>query len=278
MIYFVRKYPLAFFSGLFLILLSLSTLLAPLLVQDPYVQDVGKTLLAPQSNHLMGMDALGRDLGARILYGARISLLIGFASTLLAFLFGTALGAVSAYVGGWVDNFLMRGVDLWYSFPALLLIVLIKEIIEQGEPKRGLWAIVIALSIYSWMHVARIIRGEILRLREMNFVEAAKGLGIPHFQIIWRHLIPNTWGPLLVTLTMRIPLAILAESMLGFVGLGVKSPLASWGTLASEGWTAMRFYPHLIIFPSLALFTTILAFNFLGETLRDHFDPRLGVA
>jgi oligopeptide transport system permease protein len=124
------------------------------------------------------------------------------------------------------------------------------------------------------MHVARIVRGEMLRLREMAFVEAARALGVRPARMILVHLLPNTWGPILVTLTLRIPLAILSESMLGFVGLGVKSPLASWGTLAHEGWSAMRFYPHLILFPSAVLFLTILALNFVGEALRDYFDPK----
>jgi len=269
-----RKKRLAKFALYFLVIIAVASILAPLFTQDPYSQNVQHALATPSRTHFMGADSLGRDLCSRIIYGARISLLIGVGSAVVALLFGLVLGAFSAYVGGKTDHFLMRFVDVWYSFPALLLIVLLKEIIEQGDPKRGLWAIVIALSIYSWMHVARIVRGEVLRLKEMPFTEAARAIGASHFRIIFYHLIPNTWGPILVTLTMRIPLAILAESMLGFVGLGVKSPMASWGTLASEGWTAMRFYPHLIFFPSIVLFLTILAFNFVGEALRDQFDPK----
>lgn len=266
-----RQKRLLKIAALWLLLLTSAALLAPWIVQNPYAQNAGATLQSPNAAHWFGTDALGRDLFARLLYGARVSLLVGIASAVLALIFGAILGAVSAYFGGWPDQILMRAVDVWYSFPALLLLVLLKEILERDDPTRGLWAIVLALAIYSWMHVARIVRGEVLRVRELPYIEAARSLGAGHRRMILRHLLPNTWGPLVVTLTLRIPLSISAESMLSFVGLGVKAPLASWGTLASEGWTAMRFFPHLIAFPSLALLLTILALNVLGEALQDRF-------
>jgi oligopeptide transport system permease protein len=194
---------------------------------------------------------------------------IGILTALAALVWGTLYGAISGYLGGRVDHWMMRWVDIVYALPDLLLIILIMVIMG-----RGFWGIFWALTLVSWVTVARIVRGEVLRHREQSYVEAARALGAGHSRILFRHILPNTFGPLIVILTFRIPSAILAESTLSFVGIGITPPLASWGTLANEGWAAMKFYPHLIVFPGLFIFFTILAFNFLGDGLRDILDPR----
>ncbi|OGP57297.1 MAG: peptide ABC transporter permease [Deltaproteobacteria bacterium RBG_13_61_14] len=272
--------------------LTLVALLAPWLSPYPYDYQNSDQLLAPVSfAHWMGTDDLGRDLFSRLIYGARVSVSVAYVSTLFSLLLGTTYGALSGYVGGRLDHALMRVVDVVYSFPDLLLIILINTAINREwllavlSAWWLLWArhlvnaetlaLLLALSLVSWVTVARLIRGEVLRLREETYVEAARALGVGHGAILFRHILPNTWGPLIVTLTFRIPAVILAESTLSFIGLGIQPPKSSWGTLAADGWTALRFQPHLIIFPSLAIFLTMLAFNFLGDGLRDALDPRL---
>lgn len=242
---------------------------APWIATFPYdFQDTRHLLAAPSAEHWMGTDRLGRDLFSRLLYGARVSMTVGIGTALTALVFGTAYGAVSGYLGGAADNIMMRGVDVVYSLPDLLLIILITVMIGRGPA-----GIFIALSLVSWVTVARIVRGEVLRLKELSFVEAARAIGLSHGRILTFHILPNMLGILIVTLTFRIPAAILAESTLSFIGLGITPPAASWGTLANEGWAAMKFYSHLILFPSLVIFITMLSFNFLGDALRDALDP-----
>jgi len=265
----MKANPIAMGSAILILAMGLVTIFAPLLAPYPYdAQDNQRLLQTSSWEHWMGTDRLGRDLLSRLIYGARLSLTIGVLTAFSAMLIGTLYGAISGYVGGWLDNSLMRGVDVVYALPDLLLIILIKIMIEQD-----LLGIFLALSLVSWVTVARITRGEVLRLRESAYVEAARALGMSHARILLRHILPNTLGPLIVTLTFRIPAAILAESTLSFVGIGIHPPMASWGSLAQEGWSAMKFYPHLILFPSLAIFLTMLAFNFLGDSLRDALDP-----
>lgn len=257
-------------SGLGILGLCAMAILAPWISPYAYdVQDNTIILQAPSSEHWMGTDRLGRDLYSRILYGARVSVAIGVLTAVAALVLGALYGSISGYLGGKVDNWMMRILDIFYALPDLLLIILIMVVLG-----RGFWGILLALTLVSWLTVARIIRGEVLKYREQNFVEASRALGAGHMRILFRHILPQTLGPLIVILTFRIPAAILAESTLSFVGLGITPPHASWGTLANEGWTAMKFYPHLIIFPSLFIFFTILSFNFLGDGLRDSLDPR----
>jgi oligopeptide transport system permease protein len=257
-------------SGILILGICTVAILAPWLAPYSYDAQDNMALLEPPSNqHWMGTDRLGRDLFSRLLYGARISMFIGIFTALAALLLGTFYGAISGYLGGRVDNWMMRWVDIVYALPDLLLIILIMVIVG-----RGIGGIFLALILVSWVTVARIVRGEVLKYREQSYVEAARALGAGHFRILLRHILPNTFGPLIVILTFRIPAAILAESTLSFVGLGISPPLASWGTLANEGWAAMKFYPHLIVFPSLFIFIAILAFNFFGDGLRDVLDPQ----
>jgi oligopeptide transport system permease protein len=256
-------------SGGFILLIGLAALAAPWLAPFPFdQQDTHSLLQGPSLKHWAGTDRLGRDLFSRLIYGARMSMAVGVFTALFAVLFGTVYGAASGYVGGRTDNILMRFVDLVYSLPDLLLIILITVTIG-----RGVLGIFLALSLVSWVTVARIIRGEVLKLREFSYVEAARAVGAPHHRILFVHILPNTMGVLIVTLTFRIPAAILAESTLSFIGLGIAPPFASWGSMANEGWSAMKFYPHLILFPSLVLFLTMVAFNVLGDALRDALDP-----
>jgi oligopeptide transport system permease protein len=259
-------------AAVVLALVCAGAILAPVLARYPYdFQDTHALLSPPSVQHLLGTDRLGRDLFSRILYGARVSMTVGIGTALAAVLVGTLYGAVSGYAGGRVDNVMMRFVDVIYALPDLLLIILITVLIG-----RGVLGMLLALSLVSWVTVARIIRGEVLRLREFSFVEAARSLGMSRRRILLGHILPNTLGILIVTLTFRIPTAILTESTLSFIGLGIAPPAASWGTLANEGWAAMKFYPHLILFPSLAIFITILSFNFVGDALRDALDPERG--
>lgn len=267
-----RKYiknKTALFGACFILIITLSSGFAPVIVPFAYdIQDTGNILSSPDLKHWMGTDRLGRDLFSRVLYGARVSLSVGVFSTLMAMLIGISYGALSGYIGGKIDNIMMRIVDVVFSLPDLLLIILITVVIG-----RGVTGIFIALSIVSWVTVARLVRGEVLRLKEMSYIEAGKALGINHPKIILNYILPNTIGLLIVTLTFRIPVAILAESTLSFIGLGIAPPASSWGTLANDGWTALKFYPHLIFFPGIVIFLTILSFNFIGEGLRDILDP-----
>lgn len=256
-------------SIVFLAGLGAAAVAAPLISPYGFAQQNPRAmLLSPSWSHLMGTDLLGRDLFTRILYGARLSLSIGLSTALISVLIGTVYGGISGYVGGHIDNFMMRWVDVVYSLPDLLLIILLNVIIG-----RGVLGILLALSLVSWVTVARLVRGEVLRICTLDYIMAARAEGAPHRVILFRHILPNTVGPLLVTVIYRIPAAILAESTLSFIGLGVPPPFSSWGTLANDGWSAMKFYPHLIIFPSAMIFLTIFAFNSLGERVRERLDP-----
>ena len=257
-------------SSGFLIMIFLASVLAPWIAPYSYQeQDMLNLLSFPGENHWLGTDRLGRDLLSRMIYGARVSLFVGVFSTLLALIFGTIYGAFSGYVGGRIDNLMMRVVDVVFALPDLLMIILITVLMG-----RGVAGVFIALTLVSWVTIARLVRGEVLRIKEYPFILAAKALGASHLRIMIREIFPNILGILVITLSFRIPVAILAESTLSFIGLGIVPPESSWGTLASDGWTAIKFYPHLILFPSLAIFFTILSFNFLGEGLREYLDPR----
>ena len=256
-------------SGFLFIIFSVS-LLAPWVAPYSYQeQDTLNILAFPGIDHFLGTDRLGRDLLSRMIYGARVSLFVGVFSTLIALVIGTVYGTISAYVGGKTDNLMMRVVDVVFALPDLLMIILITVLMG-----RGVTGVFIALTMVSWVTIARLVRGEVLRIKEYPFILAAKALGASHFRIMLREIFPNILGILVVTLSFRIPVAILAESTLSFIGLGIAPPASSWGTLASDGWTAIKFYPHLILFPSLAIFFTILSFNFMGEGLREYLDPR----
>lgn len=243
------------------------------------VQDADRALEGPSRDHWMGTDALGRDLASRLAEGARVSLIVAVASTAIALLIGLVYGGLSGYLGGRLDGFLMRVVDVVYSLPDILLIILIKQLLESGlsgvpDLYRTLVAVVLALAFSSWVAVARLVRGLVLQAREEVWVEAARAGGARGSRILVRQILPNIAGPILVTLSFRIPAAILAESTVSFIGLGIQPPFASWGVLASDGFAAMRSYPHLILFPGIAIAVTLLAFYWLGDALRDALSSR----
>ena len=264
---------MSFFSKLsfgFLGVVFFSAIFAPWITPYSYeTQDTLNTLATPSFSHLMGTDQLGRDLFSRLIYGARVSLFIGILTTLLALVIGTIYGSISGYIGGRMDGFMMRVVDVVFALPDMLMIILVT--VMMG---RGIAGMFIALTLVSWVTVARLVRGEVLRIKETTYVEAARALGASSPRILMQEILPNILDLMVVTLTFRIPVAILAESTLSFIGLGIAPPFSSWGTMANEGWKSIKFYPHLILFPSLAIFLTILSFNFLGDRLRDDLDPR----
>lgn len=226
-------------------------------------------LCSPSWHHLMGTDELGRDLFTRIIFGARLSIAIGMLTALVALIIGTVYGSFAGFWGGKIDMILMRGVDIAYSLPDLLVMILIGVLVGRGTQ-----GILIALGLVSWMGTARIVRAQLLYLKHEEFIEAARSSGMSNMHIVIKHLLPNALGPILVALTFTVPSAIISESTLSFIGLGLSPPACSWGTLASDGWRSLRTYPHLIVFPSVFIFVTVLSFNILGDRLRDAFDPR----
>jgi oligopeptide transport system permease protein len=234
-----------------------------------YDQTTDSLLASPSWTHPMGTDELGRDLFSRVIYGSRLSISIGILTALIAFVIGTTYGAMAGYGGPILDSVLMRGIDIAYALPDLLVMILVGVLIGRGTT-----GILIALGLVSWMGTARLVRAQFLQLQNEEFVEAARACGQPTWQIIIKHLLPNAIGPIIVALTFTVPSAILAESTLSFIGLGLSPPACSWGTLANDGFRALRTEPHLIFFPSLFIFVTVLSFNFLGDGLRDALDPR----
>jgi oligopeptide transport system permease protein len=268
----LKRIPTAYFAFWVIAAICLVALLSWMgFSLCPYSFDQTSTdfLAGPSSQHLMGTDELGRDLLSRIVYGARLSIAIGLTTAAVAFVIGTFYGAVSGYFGGKIDTLLMRGVDIAYSLPDLLVMILIGVLLG-----RGALGILIALGLVSWMGTARLVRAQFLQLKNEEFIEAARAQGQSGLNIVFKHLLPNAIGPIIVALTFTVPSAILSESTLSFIGLGLSPPACSWGTLASDGWRSLRAHPHLIFFPSLFIFMTVLSFNFLGDGLRDALDPR----
>lgn len=232
-----------------------------------------RLLESPSWSHWMGTDNLGRDLLTRVLYGARVSITVGLGTALIALVIGTSFGLIAGFRGGSLDQFMMRIVDIFYGLPDMLIFILLSLLFG-----RNIGGMLVALGLVSWVRFARIARGQALQAKEFLFVESAGALGASRLRIMLRHILPNILGPIIVTLTFSIPSAILAESTLSFIGIGINDPYSpwgtSWGTLAQDGYRAMRSYPHIIAFPAGAIFLTILAFNTLGNGLRDLWDPK----
>ena len=250
---------------------SLSSWLGIQLCPYGFDQTSSEILVAPSTQHLMGTDELGRDLLSRIIYGARLSMAIGISIAGIAFVIGTTYGSIAGFYGGKIDNLLMRGVDIVYALPDLLVMILIGMLFPR---EYSTIAILVSLGFVSWMGTARLVRAQLLQLQSEEFIDAARAAGRGTFDIIVKHMLPNAMGPIIVALTFTVPSAILSESTLSFIGLGLSPPACSWGTLASDGWRSLRTHPHLILFPSLFIFMTVLSFNQLGDGLRDALDPR----
>jgi len=253
------------------VILFLAAIFGPMLTPWSYSdQDLEHGYEPPSTRHLCGTDLLGRDLFTRILYGARISLSIGIVASLINLTIGVLYGGLSGFIGGRLDNVMMRIVDILWGVPLLLIVIMLMVVL-----KPGLTNIFIAFGLVYWIAMARIVRGQILGIKEQEYVLAARALGAARWRILLRHLIPNSMGPIIVTVTLNIPQAIFTEAFLSYIGLGVSAPMASWGVLASEGVQAMRSYPWQILFPSIAIAFAMLGFNFVGDGLRDALDPRL---
>jgi len=219
---------------------------------------------------LVGTDALGRDLFIRVLYGARISLSIGVVVSLINLGIGVIYGGMSGLLGGKVDRLMMNFVDILYGIPSVIYVILLMVFL-----KPGLLNIFLAMGIAGWLGMARMVRGQILSLKEQEFVLAAHTIGANRKRILWQHLLPNAMGIIVINLTLAIPRAIFLEAFLSYIGLGVAAPMASWGVLANEGVSVLRVYPYQLFFPSLAICLTLLAFNYLGDGLRDALDPKM---
>lgn len=225
---------------------------------------------APSLKYWFGTDDLGRDVFTRICYGARISLFVGITAAFIDLVIGVLWGGIAAFAGGRVDNMLMRICDILHAIPYLLVVIMLMVVMGSG-----LIPIIIALTITGWINMARIVRGQIFQLKEQEYILAAVALGAGRRRILFNHLIPNAMGPIIITMTLTIPMAIFTEAFLSFLGLGVQAPMASWGTMASDGLPAMRYYPWRLFFPAIFISVTMLAFNLLGDGLRDAFDPKL---
>jgi oligopeptide transport system permease protein len=266
--------PLLLCSLVFILAVAAAGFLAPWI--SPYGAggfEESRILEMPSREHLMGTDGLGRDLLTRVLYGARVSMVVGIGTAMIALIIGTAYGLASGFIGGKLDQFMMRIVDIFYGLPDMLIFILLSLLLG-----RNIAGLLIALGLVSWVRFARIARGQLLQAKELLFVEGARAMGASRRRVVLRHILPNILGPIIVTLTFSVPAAILAESTLSFIGLGINDPYSAWGTswgsLAQDGWRAMRSYPHILFFPTTAIFLTILAFNTLGNALGDLLNPK----
>ncbi|TCL68493.1 oligopeptide transport system permease protein [Hydrogenispora ethanolica] len=254
-----------------IIVIILSAIFGPFFCKYSYSdQSLLSANLPPSADHWFGTDNLGRDLFVRCLYGARVSLIVGFFVSLINLTLGVIYGGIAGYYGGKVDEYMMRIVDILYSIPLLLWVILLMVILMPG-----LQNVLIALGAVYWLYMARVVRGQVLSLKEQDYVLAARAIGVSDKRIILRHLVPNSIGPILVTVTFNIPEAIFTEAFLSFIGLGIGAPMASWGMLASDALGGFRSFPYQLFFPAISICITMLAFNFFGDGLRDALDPRL---
>lgn len=282
----LKQNRLAMFGLAAVLVITLVAIFGPMLSPYSYSdQDFSSLNEGPGWKHWFGTDNLGRDLFTRVLYGARISLFIGVMASAVTLGIGVLYGGISGYVGGRLDELMMRFVDILYSIPFLLWIILLRVVFYEllqlshslllRQVGAGMVGMILALALVFWLQMARIVRGQILSLKEQEYILAAHTIGASRRQILLRHLIPNSMGPIIVTVTLSIPEAIFTEAFLSFLGLGVAAPRASWGVLASDALTSLKSYPHQLFFPALAICVTLLAFNFLGDGLRDALDPRM---
>jgi oligopeptide transport system permease protein len=286
----LRRNPAAIGSAILLVCVGVAAVVGPVLAPAGAGEVTRNSFLSPSNQHLFGTDLNGRDLLYRVLLGARISLLVGVAGALVSFIVGVVYGMIAGYLGGHTDSVMMRFVDVLYSIPRLIfLLVLISALdpmlrrqleshgLQQFIGYSKIILLIVSLGMTEWLTMARIIRGQVLGLKSQQFVLAARSIGQSHTNIIFKHLLPNLVGVALVYLTLTVPAVILDESFLSFLGVGVQAPLASWGLLLSDAAQVInpiKGYWWLLVFPAAAMSLTLLALNFLGDGLRDAFDPR----
>lgn len=266
----LRKNKVAMVSVVLLAILIIAVLLAPLSPYDPYKLDASQKLQGISSSHWFGTDEYGRDYFTRTLYGGRVSLLVGFMSMIMTVVIGTSLGVFSGYVGGKVDMFLMSFTDIFLALPSMLLMVILNTFLKPGLP-----TLIVVLSLFSWASVARITRAETMSLKERDFVVATQNLGASNFRVIVKHIIPNILGPVIVAASLSVANAILMESSLSFLGLGVQIPRASWGSMLQGAQAHILDYPLLAVYPGVMILITVLSFNLLGDILRNALEPKI---
>lgn len=267
----LRANPLALSGGIIVVVLFVIAVAAPWIAPwDPYEFDARHVLEGPSRAHLLGTDSIGRDVLSRMLYGARVSLMVGFVAVGISTAVGMALGAVAGFFGGIVDAVVMRFVDVMLTFPTFFLILAVIAYLDAN-----IWNIMVVIGLTSWMGVCRLVRAEVMSLRERDFIVAAQALGLAPSRIIWRHALPNALAPVFVSAILGVAGAILVESALSFLGIGVQPPTASWGNILTEGKSTLGVAWWLSVCPGLAILVTVLGYNLLGEGLRDVLDPRL---
>jgi peptide/nickel transport system permease protein len=268
-----KKHHVAMVGAVIILLFVGAAVCAPLLTPYAFDQiDLYKRKAAPSWKHPLGTDELGHDVLTRLLYAGRVSLSVGFVAALTAAVFGTLVGAISGYFGGWPDNLLMRFTDIMFSIPDLPVLIVLAR--YMGGSVLG---IVFVISVFAWMGTARLVRGEMLRLRRLDFTDAARALGASDARILFRHLVPNALAPVIVAATLTVGGAILSEAALSFLGIGIQPPTPSWGNMLQNAQDFIWNTPWLAVWPGAMIFLTVLCFNFLGDGLRDALDPRLKI-
>lgn len=293
----LRQNKVAVASGIFLILMLVLCFGAAWFMADPNVQNLDNKFASGSGKHWLGTDQMGRDLLSRILYGGQLSLVVGLIATAVAFCIGILYGAISGYTGGRIDATMMRLVDVLYAIPFLVLVILLQQLFDAKAGEASAWLIakfeiesqgtqetirrianvvplLVAISALGWLTLARITRAQVLSMKQQEFTQAARSLGLSPMRILLRHIIPNTLGPSIVYVTLTVPGFIMYEATLSFLGLGIKAPNSSWGVLIKDGANYMETQPMLLILPGLFFTTTLFAFNFLGDGLRDALDPK----
>jgi oligopeptide transport system permease protein len=270
-----RRNRLAVAGATVVVVLAIDALIVSLLVQiglvqDPIKQHVELSFAGPSPQHVLGTDQLGRDTLSRLMHGARISLTIGVLVQGIILVIGGTIGLIAGYAGGRTDNLLMRFTDIWYAFPDLIFVLVLVSVFGAS-----LLSIFVAIGIVNWVGLARLVRGQVLSIKEKEFVESARAVGSSHVKIVLRHLIPNALGPIIITLTFGIPQAIFLEAVLSYLGVGIPPPTASWGVMIQDGYQAIFGSPWQVIFPAIAIAITMLSFTFIGDGLRDALDPRM---
>ncbi|GBF05999.1 ABC transporter [Deinococcus aerius] len=283
----LRRHKAAMISLAVIILLILMAIFASLLAPyDPNTQDLSGIYAPPNAQHLLGQDDLGRDLLSRIIYGSRVSLMVGFSVAIISILIGTLMGLLAGFFGGRTDTVISRFIEFMLSLPTLPLLLVISGLfISTDAPfianlrdslgaTASVFIIITIFSVFGWMGTARLVRGEVLRMKNLEYVDAARALGASNNRIMWRHLVPNLFAIIIVQATLDVGSAILGEAALSFLGFGIQPPVSTWGNMLSNAQEVVLQYPWIPLYPGLAILITVLAFNFLGDGLRDAFDPK----